>query len=161
MRQQGKWSRQHLHSTMLLLYPIQMSADHLPAPTFTFHYASTISPISSVTDRSVKNLHSTMLLLYRRKEVDKHDERHKFTFHYASTISWLCYNLLTGFCGFTFHYASTISGKSIHVRTSVSKFTFHYASTISRSSCHSCAIFPDLHSTMLLLYHNIQIYIER
>ena len=168
--------RQNLHSTMLLLYPITYNlfaiwryiyiplcfyfisrAHHPPWALcrFTFHYASTLSiPLSTYSRRWSA-----------------------FTFHYASTLSVgqgldLCRDTI-----FTFHYASTLSWSPSLVSVETVKFTFHYASTLSVSSCMSyesfCFIYiplcfyfiidrqtakklreQDLHSTMLLLYHN-------
>ncbi len=76
-----------LHSTMLLLYPICLKIWRM-SNTFTFHYASTISPP------------------YRCNTLSNPC----FTFHYASTISKADSAQKKASASFTFHYASTISG---------------------------------------------------
>ena len=92
-----------LHSTMLLLYP----SDHICIPRiscFTFHYASTISSLTSSHALFMISLHSTMLLLY--PELQAMLPLHApFTFHYASTISRYCFPLL--FSSIQVHFLST------------------------------------------------------
>ena len=90
----------HLHSTMLLLYPMRNLnrpdtseftfhyASTLsekgglcggPKAKFTFHYASTLSAQVGIAQVGIAHLHSTMLLLYRYKQRhcwDKHPHLH-------------------------------------------------------------------------------------
>ena len=78
-----------------------------PFPAFTFHYASTYTPVPQPLKLS----------------------SFLFTFHYASTytnIEELADCFLTVF---TFHYASTYTGVTIGKRFPSLIFTFHYAST--------------------------------
>ena len=98
----------YLHSTMLLLYrsavhpgqhsiPIYIPLcfyfikyafwDNAETVLFTFHYASTLSISSILTDSDFLNLHSTMLLLYLEALKGNPPKANKFTFHYASTLS--------------------------------------------------------------------------
>ena len=53
---------------------------------FTFHYASTLSPLHKNAKTCMLHLHSIMLLLYPNKLVSL-SSSHAFTFHYASTLS--------------------------------------------------------------------------
>ena len=123
----------HLHSTMLLLYPLPLQQNNF------LH----------------QNLHSTMLLLYltytrRIKHIPT-----TFTFHYASTLSYARVTCLVLGKTFTFHYASTLSTRS---GCSVLRFDVIYIPL-----CFYFIILDyvewdspvDLHSTMLLLYLNI------
>ena len=76
----------NLHSTMLLLYrfpPLSICISII----FTFHYASTLSSISSS---------SRLCIAW-------------FTFHYASTLSSERLSEFSSSFSFTFHYASTLS----------------------------------------------------
>ena len=59
---------------------------------------------------------------------------------------------------FTFHYASTLSVERILFRCPKIVFTFHYASTLSEVLIHQTMyLLVNLHSTMLLLYHALQL----
>ena len=77
----------YLHSTMLLLYRIQLLTDGMRK----------------------QYLHSTMLLLYRLVAIAPSHISRRFTFHYASTLSGPLSPFLRPHWGFTFHYASTLS----------------------------------------------------
>ena len=54
----------YLHSTMLLLYRSTGMIKQCCSSSFTFHYASTLSPGRRLAPFSFIDLHSTMLLLY-------------------------------------------------------------------------------------------------
>ena len=106
-QRQENWKR-NLHSTMLLLYPGICGYGFLYF-SFTFHYASTLSPgliffatfcphlhstmlllyprASTSICCSLVNLHSTMLLLYQGGVRCRRRSDSEFTFHYASTLS--------------------------------------------------------------------------
>ena len=78
----------NLHSTMLLLYPERQGTDTRADPEFTFHYASTLSKERrSCHSELLSHLHSTMLLLYRGSCWVQTWSCSEFTFHYASTLS--------------------------------------------------------------------------
>ena len=142
----------NLHSTMLLLYHItdrvwMILFIHIYIPLcfyfihcslwphtirvrFTFHYASTLSKVSEMWQRT----------------------RYKFTFHYASTLSL---TILKINAGTTTDLHSTMlllyRGSDRSGRGSPS-FTFHYASTLSQYYTIKSGDTLYLHSTMLLLY---------
>ena len=162
-----------LHSTMLLLYLGQAFHDcegwdiYIPLcfyfigekgygkqryQSFTFHYASTLSPTCLILNPFFLNLHSTMLLLYRDPESNR-PGGYPFTFHYASTLSLSSHLIYRDISKFTFHYASTLSAvicacfpKRLIIyiplcfyfiyqdetdSANEKQFTFHYASTLS------------------------------
>ena len=122
------WHR-HLHSTMLLLYPVGgIFGTHVPV--FTFHYASTLSKNGKWTERTWINLHSTMLLLYLT----------------SGSLSWMGNIIYIPLC-FYFIYIGdvvVIENKEIYI-----PLCFYFI---------RCPLFlrhvqiADLHSTMLLLY---------
>ena len=164
---------------MLLLYHTCPS-ERLLRPSFTFHYASTLSPTEEDLQDLILNLHSTMLLLYRSGSPDGRscislftfhyastlsvkrdgfpDMYHLFTFHYASTLSRVPDPLPRIWIRFTFHYASTLSRECLRITNSMTAFTFHYASTLSEAINKSEIYRPNLHSTMLLLYRSSGIF---
>ena len=144
----------YLHSTMLLLYRSGSICGPMTATTFTFHYASTLSRRGSA---QVK-------------------EHFSFTFHYASTLSErsqppagarvyiyipLCFYFIDKECHerlkivliyipLCFYF---IRKYNLCIRIHLSQFTFHYASTLSKAAGGRNDRAVNLHSTMLLLYH--------
>ena len=142
----------HLHSTMLLLYLLCISAVVWSSldlhSTMLLLYRLSASTVRT----SLSNLHSTMLLLYPDHPpcAPRFDLIYiPLCFYFIRTVY-----LRTAQCNtFTFHYASTLSCTPLSVCITNVKFTFHYASTLSdgrrfrfyHQSLH-------LHSTMLLLY---------
>ena len=72
----------HLHSTMLLLYPLLSDRNKAFISSFTFHYASTLSQTAEQISLKVS----------------------KFTFHYASTLSLL----MALSCALVIHLHSTM-----------------------------------------------------
>ena len=123
----------HLHSTMLLLYPILRYSF---GGYFTY-------------------LHSTMLLLYLKTGIRLSLRAGKFTFHYASTLSIENANKKV-MCA---HLHSTMlllyqNGFS-SLLSNTCKFTFHYASTLSKYLRGIGGQEINLHSTMLLLYRTL------
>ena len=161
---------------MLLLYPHPKRYEYVMGG-FTFHYASTISFSTLLSNMQLAALHSTMLLLYRNNSV----LHMHICLALHSTMLLLypitlpsgriaCSTLYIPLCFYYIIWTSAITKRLI-------TFTFHYASTISMFfrfltfSLYSLYIplcfyyilmmispssFPysTLHSTMLLLYRN-------
>ena len=163
----------HLHSTMLLLYPRSDQGEAStsiiyiplcfyfieegglygrPEAQFTFHYASTLSPLRPSHILRILHLHSTMLLLYPLVDVrfmlDYIHLHSTMLLLYRTTI----YSHISLATWFTFHYASTLSRPGSGGKIRKLPFTFHYASTLSEYAPRLRVILPYLHSTMLLLY---------
>ena len=132
-----------LHSTMLLLYHHPQAHEWRMDTEFTFHYASTLSPVqilqkfrdvriyiplcfyfittsATTVEPILTHLHSTMLLLYHALDDYEVSDLKGFTFHYASTLSRWVYRVADERDRFTFHYASTLS----RVRSAVEKHIF-------------------------------------
>ena len=97
---------------------------------FTFHYASTLSLISTQNTSHNHNLHSTMLLLYLLPVVYCIDHS-VFTFHYASTLSKK--SRLSPRLIHDLHSTMLLlyRGGERDGRHERDEFTFHYASTLS------------------------------
>ena len=121
------WS--DLHSTMLLLYPIETYSRYMMLK-FTFHYASTLSaallstrettliyiPLcfyfiakgKERTQELIQNLHSTMLLLYQK--LYKVDMDINCNLHSTMLLLYPVESTPEHpGSAFTFHYASTLS----------------------------------------------------
>ena len=84
----------HLHSTMLLLYPLCGLSIFITTFIYIplcFYFIAFFALLSSMLDTY---LHSTMLLLYRVSPLKPTPEP-LFTFHYASTLS--LFHLLTSY----------------------------------------------------------------
>ena len=128
------WSIQdhedHLHSTMLLLYP---------------------DGGTSIA-RFTLDLHSTMLLLYRRSNRTPWNTE-SFTFHYASTlsepklISWILESCI--YIPLCFYFILDVSASRTVISIIYIPLCFYF---IDSASCQSLLRIFHLHSTMLLLY---------
>ena len=141
---------------MLLLYPSWANGVVLENVIFTFHYASTISPLCTARGLKCLILYIPLCFYYYIETLSKVlFSANSFTFHYASTISWSWPILCTRSSDFTFHYASTISvcfnsQALCNIRLYI-PLCFYYILPPGWSD--SCWL-PPLHSTMLLLYPN-------
>ena len=140
----------YLHSTMvLLIHPAQVIPDLL-----FFHLHSTmvlLIPIDSILSAmQIGNLHSTMVLLIHRELENKYDAL-LFTFHYGSTYTAESQTDSLSPPPFTFHYGSTytlpeplIQNLSLYLHSTMVLLIPILAESNS-------AILPYLHSTMVLL----------
>ena len=121
-------------------------------PSFTFHYASTLSVNAAVDNANSADLHSTMLLLYPIRVLFSGVHGPGFTFHYASTLSLaestktttngnLHSTMLLLYGSYTI---TEVSNTCIYI-----PLCFYFILRPAQIVHH---IQPDLHSTMLLLY---------
>ena len=142
---------QHLHSTMLLLYPhtlcrgfrhilylhstmLLLYLRHLIArPStfwFTFHYASTLSESSYAPCGCWRNLHSTMLLLYPKAKPERR----------------AIYRIYIPLCFYFIPKRISVTRNEIYIYIPL---CFYF---IRSTPGWVRALGSDLHSTMLLLY---------
>ena len=135
---------------MLLLYHI-LQPGHLFDHLFTFHYASTLSPIHHAYRFRLQHLHSTMLLLYRnrsRLNALDHLHLHSTMLLLYRCLGLLCQTWIVIYIPLCFYFISC----STILALIYSVFTFHYASTLSAARSFPAGGRCHLHSTMLLLY---------
>ena len=118
----------NLHSTMLLLYRIQLSRSALFSP-FTFHYASTLSvEFAPIPDRP-GYIYIPLCFYFILTRSQGSGPTIKFTFHYASTL------------------LIRVSAASLAMNNLHSTMLLLY-----REEDRGVLFHMDLHSTMLLLY---------
>ena len=159
----------------LCFYFIRMMYLHrLPPPPFTFHYASTLSNGLLSRSHSLHHLHSIMLLLYLRScsghlfirwiyiplcfyfiPEGQQDilDKPLFTFHYASTLSRAVRDHphnSTIYIPLCFYFIGDGADVRLLLLPIYIPLCFYFISV----SPTSLAIFLNLHSIMLLLYHN-------
>ena len=128
----------HLHSTMLLLYPLSCNRDlpvlqiYIPL-CFYFILRTYLDRLRS------SQIYIPLCFYFISESSTTMESKKKFTFHYASTLSVM------------YHMQSRLH----------TIFTFHYASTLSPCACWRKIYNADLHSTMLLLYRRSLIWSRR
>ena len=145
-----RFTRSHLHSTMLLLYPeiaFDISGVFMIYIPLCFYFICSKPLFSFISF----NLHSTMLLLYPSACDIISLQAPGFTFHYASTLSPFSAQqrrLMHIYIPLCFYFIKNC------LKLTMNETDLHSTMLLLYLFCHLPSSFLriDLHSTMLLLY---------